>query len=43
MQIGEIGVRWSHDGETRLPIGIKRTFEIISKLFRIKKIHKSLY
>ncbi|MCX5829846.1 MAG: glycosyltransferase family 2 protein [Deltaproteobacteria bacterium] len=36
MQIGEIGVRWRHDGETRLPIGIKRTAEIIKKLFYIK-------
>lgn len=40
MQIGEIGVRWSHDGETRLPIGLKRTADIIHKLFKIKKIHK---
>jgi dolichyl-phosphate beta-glucosyltransferase len=39
MKIGEIGVQWKHDGETRLPIGIKRTLEIISKLFRIKRIH----
>ena len=42
MQIGEIAVRWSHDGETRLPIGINRTAEIILKLFRIKNIHKNL-
>ena len=40
MQIGEIGVRWNHDGETRLPIGLKRTADIIHKLLRIKKITK---
>lgn len=39
MQIGEIGVRWNHDGETRLPIGVKRTVEILKKLFLIKNIH----
>jgi glycosyltransferase involved in cell wall biosynthesis len=39
MKIGEIGIRWTHDGETRLPIGIKRTLEILRKLFRIRRIH----
>ena len=40
MHIGEIGVRWKHDGETRLPIGVKRTLEIIKKLFIIQRIHR---
>lgn len=43
MKIGEIGVSWNHDGETRLSIGIKRTLELIIKLFRIKRIHKKVY
>lgn len=38
MQIGEIGVRWRHDGVTRLPIGIRRTAELIKKLFYIKSL-----
>jgi hypothetical protein len=39
MQVGEIGVRWSHDGATRLPIGIGRTVDLMKKLFLIKKRH----
>ncbi len=41
MQIGEIGIRWKHDGETRLPIGIKRTTDILYKMFKILRIHKT--
>ena len=43
MQVGEIGVRWRHDGETRLPIGISRTADIIKKMFMIPKIHSKKF
>lgn len=39
LEIGEMGVRWRHDGETRLPIGPRRTLDIITKLFAIRSIH----
>jgi len=42
MRIGEIGVRWNHDGITRLPIGLSRTADLVMKLFRIKTLHKSV-
>jgi len=42
MQVGEIGVRWRHDGETRLPIGIIRTLDIIKKMFMIHQLHRNL-
>lgn len=41
MKIGEIGVRWRHDGETRLPIGLKRTYDILRKLFIIRPLHSN--
>ena len=37
--IKEVPVRWKHDGETRLPIGVGRSVDLLIKLFRIKKIH----
>ena len=40
LSIAEVGVSWSHDGQTRLPIGIKRTIEIIKKLFLIRYYHR---
>jgi len=40
MNIGEIGVRWKHDGETRLPIGIIRILDLVKKLFMIKRLHR---
>jgi dolichyl-phosphate beta-glucosyltransferase len=40
MRIKEYPVRWKHDNETRLPIGIKRSIELLFKLFRIRSIHK---
>lgn len=39
-KIDEVGVKWKHDEETRLPIGIKRSIDLWKKLFMIKKIHK---
>jgi glycosyltransferase involved in cell wall biosynthesis len=39
LSIAEVGVSWSHDGETRLPIGVKRSIEIIKKLLLIQYYH----
>ena len=39
LSIAEVGVSWSHDGQTRLPIGVKRTIDIIKKLFLIHYYH----
>jgi len=39
LSIVEVGVSWSHDGQTRLPIGAKRTIDIIKKLFLIHYYH----
>ena len=39
LSIVEVGVSWSHDGQTRLPIGVKRTIDIIKKLFLIHYYH----
>lgn len=35
----EVPVKWKHDMETRMPIGIKRSFDLVRKLFRIRRIH----
>lgn len=40
MKIAEAPVSWTHDGETRMPIGIARTIDLLKKLFKIKKIHR---
>ncbi len=40
LPIEEVPVKWKHDMETRMPIGIKRSIELVIKLFKIKKIHK---
>jgi len=40
MKIGEIAVCWRYDGETRLPIGLRRTAELIMKLFLMRVIHR---
>tara|TARA_B100000315_G_scaffold220984_1_gene224056 strand:- start:2199 stop:2936 length:738 start_codon:yes stop_codon:yes gene_type:complete len=40
--IAEVGVRWNHDGETRLPIGIKRSLELVRKLILIGYNHRSI-
>lgn len=36
--IREIPVPWEHDGTTRLPIGARRTFDILKKLIRIRRM-----
>lgn len=37
--VGELGVSWSHDAETRLPIGAKRMIELFKQLFIMKQLH----
>jgi hypothetical protein len=39
MKIKEIPVRWKHDHETRLPVGFKRTLDLLIKLFKIRIMH----
>ncbi len=38
-RIGEFGVRWRHDQETRLPIGMRRSLALVKKLLSVKSIH----
>lgn len=38
MKIKEMPVIWKHDGITRMPIGLKRTIDLIKKLFRLKNL-----
>jgi dolichyl-phosphate beta-glucosyltransferase len=40
LKICEMPVEWSHDGTTRMPIGLGRTIDLVSKLLRLKSIHK---
>ncbi len=40
ISIGELGVRWKHDGFTHLPIGPARMIDLVIKLFRIRKLHR---
>jgi len=35
-KIKEIGVKWTHDDETRLPITFKRSIDLLLKLFKIR-------
>lgn len=39
MKIKEMPVTWKHDGFTTMPIGLKRTIDLLRKLFSIKKMH----
>jgi glycosyltransferase involved in cell wall biosynthesis len=39
ISIGELGVRWSHDGFTHLPIGPARMLDLVFKLFKIRALH----
>jgi glycosyltransferase involved in cell wall biosynthesis len=39
-RIAEVGVHWKHDDNTRLPIGILRSFDLLKKMFIIRIIHK---
>jgi dolichyl-phosphate beta-glucosyltransferase len=41
-RIGEVGVRWRHDNETRLPIGPRRSLELVKKLWLIRTLHGAL-
>jgi glycosyltransferase involved in cell wall biosynthesis len=38
-KVADVGVTWRHDQETRLPIGPKRTIDLLNKLFSIRRIH----
>jgi len=40
MKVVEMPVSWRHDGDTRLPIGAAKTFDMLKELFRIKRNHK---
>ncbi len=42
LSIKELPVVWTHDQETRLPIGPRRTLDILIKLFSIKRMHGHL-
>lgn len=39
-KIKEMPVVWTHDGTTRMPIGIMRTLDLLKKLFILKSLHK---
>jgi len=40
MKIKEMPVIWTHDGVTRMPIGVNRTFDLLRKLLTLKRLHK---
>ena len=40
-KVAEIGVDWTHDQETRLPIGLVRSLDLFKKLLLIRKIHRT--
>ena len=40
MKVAEMPVKWKHDGDTRIPVGPAKTWDILKKLFRIKGNHK---
>ncbi len=39
LNVQEIGVKWTHDQQTRLPIGINRSVELFQKLIAIPSLH----
>jgi dolichyl-phosphate beta-glucosyltransferase len=39
LNVKEIGVTWTHDNETRLPIGFKRSIDLFQKLIAIRSLH----
>lgn len=39
LNVQEIGVKWTHDQQTRLPIGINRSVELFQKLVAIPSLH----
>ncbi|HEY9778023.1 MAG TPA: dolichyl-phosphate beta-glucosyltransferase [Planktothrix sp.] len=42
VKVVEAPVRWNHDPETRLPIGLKRTVDLLKKLWGIKRDHANV-
>jgi len=38
--VQEVGVEWHHDQETRLPIGFRRSLDLLRKLMMIRSIHR---
>jgi dolichyl-phosphate beta-glucosyltransferase len=38
--IEEVPVKWKHDMETRLPIGFRRSIDLVKKLFEIRRNHR---
>lgn len=38
-KIKQVPVTWQHDGETRLPIGLRRSIDLFGKLLRIRQLH----
>ncbi|MBS1954399.1 MAG: glycosyltransferase family 2 protein [Cyanobacteria bacterium SZAS-4] len=39
LNVKEIGVRWTHDQQTRLPIGVNRSIDLFRKMIAIPSIH----
>jgi glycosyltransferase involved in cell wall biosynthesis len=39
MNVCDLPVQWTHDQETRLPIGIKRSVDLFKKLLAIRSLH----
>ncbi|HEY9731618.1 MAG TPA: dolichyl-phosphate beta-glucosyltransferase [Drouetiella sp.] len=39
LNVKEIGVKWTHDQQTRLPIGFNRSLELFQKLVAIPSLH----
>ncbi|MFN8551879.1 MAG: dolichyl-phosphate beta-glucosyltransferase [Candidatus Obscuribacterales bacterium] len=39
LQVKEIGVKWTHDQQTRLPIGLNRSLDLFQKLIAIPSLH----
>jgi glycosyltransferase involved in cell wall biosynthesis len=42
IKIKEVAVHWRHDGETRLPIGVRRTLDIIKKLIVLRFVRTNV-
>lgn len=43
LSIVQMPVVWKHDNETRLPVGLRRTFDIVRKLFKIRQHHHKTF
>ena len=42
VRVRQVPVTWTHDGETRLPIGFRRTLDLLAKLWRIRRQRRRL-